>query len=132
MKFEKELKQSNNPSIKKIGEYLAERAKTDPSVAKNLEKEQKTLNKCYAYIKNEARKQAVSGCACIDDETVYGWAVHYYDEDDIDVKCDDKKVEDKPAVHKLSVQKEEEPKHIVRSNKKVKKQDIVEGQISLF
>lgn len=124
MTFEEDLNQSNNPSIKKIGEYLAERAKTDPSVAKNLEKEQKTLDKCYAYIKNEARKQAVNGCACIDDETVYGWAAHYYDEDDIDVKCDDEKVEPKSVVQKI-----EEP---TKPHKKVKKQDIVEGQISLF
>lgn len=121
MAFVEELENTKDSSIKKIGEYLADRAKEDPSVAKNLEKEQKTLDKCYAYIKNEARKQAVNGCACIDDETVYGWAVHYYDEDDIDVKCDDKKVENKPAT-----QKAEGPRP------KVKKQDIIEGQVSLF
>lgn len=121
MTFAEELENTKDPSIKKIGEYLAERAKTDPSIAENLKKEQKTLDKCYTYIKNEARKQAVNECACIDDETVYGWAVHYYDEDDIDVIHSDKKTENKPAT-----QKAEEPKP------KVKKQDITEGQVGLF
>ena len=40
----------------------------------------------WEYIKSEARKQAKNGCACIEDNQVYEWAVHYYDEDDIKVE----------------------------------------------
>lgn len=40
----------------------------------------KTITECFAYIKFEAKKQASNGCAMIDDDVVYGWAVHYYEE----------------------------------------------------
>ena len=35
---------------------------------------------------DEARKQAEKGAnsACIDDQTVYGWAIHYFEEDSIE------------------------------------------------
>ena len=38
------------------------------------------------YACEEARRQADKGArsACIDDETVYGWAIHYFEEDSIE------------------------------------------------
>ena len=46
----------------------------------------KTLAGFMQYACEEARKQADKGArsACIDDETVYGWAVHYFEEDSIE------------------------------------------------
>lgn len=46
----------------------------------------KTLAGFMQYACEEARKQADKGaqCACIDDETVYGWAIHYFEEDSIE------------------------------------------------
>ena len=46
----------------------------------------KTLAGFLQYACEEARKQADKGArsACIDDETVYGWAVHYFEEDSIE------------------------------------------------
>ena len=40
------------------------------------------------YANDEARKQAEKGaqCACIDDQTVYGWAIHYFEEESIEGK----------------------------------------------
>ena len=43
----------------------------------------KTLQGCWNYITAEAKKQAVNGCACIEDNTVFGWAMHYFEEDTI-------------------------------------------------
>ena len=45
----------------------------------------KTLAGFLQYACEEARKQADKGAryACIDDETVYGWAIHYFEEDSI-------------------------------------------------
>lgn len=46
----------------------------------------KTLKDFMRYACNEARKQAEKGAnsACIDDQTVYGWAIHYFEEDSIE------------------------------------------------
>ena len=46
----------------------------------------KTLAGFMRYACDEAKKQAEKGAssACIDDDTVYGWAVHYFEEDSIE------------------------------------------------
>lgn len=48
----------------------------------------KTLAGFMAYAESEARKLAAKGakCACIDDPTVYGWAIHYFEENSIEGK----------------------------------------------
>ena len=38
-----EMQNEKNPAIIRIGNYLIERAKIDPSVARNLQKEKKSL-----------------------------------------------------------------------------------------
>ena len=47
---------------------------------------QKTLASFLKYACDEARKQAEKGAqsACIEDTIVYGWAVHYFEEDSIE------------------------------------------------
>ena len=46
----------------------------------------KTLAGFMKYACGEAKKQAEKGAqsACIDDDTVYGWAVHYFEEDSVE------------------------------------------------
>ena len=46
----------------------------------------KTLAGFMRYACDEAKKQAEKGAssACIDDDVVYGWAVHYFEEDSIE------------------------------------------------
>lgn len=46
----------------------------------------KTLKGCIENIRGQAKKEAVGGCAMIDDEVVFGWAVHYFEEDSIHEK----------------------------------------------
>lgn len=46
----------------------------------------KTLTSFLKYACAEVKKQAEKGAssACIDDDTVYGWAMHYFEEDSIE------------------------------------------------
>lgn len=46
----------------------------------------KTLDGFMTYATEEARKQAEKGAryACIDDSVVFGWAMHYFEEDSIE------------------------------------------------
>ena len=65
-----------------ITEYLNQRAATDPLFAPNLQKPNKSIEECITYILSEVQK---SGCNGFDDDEIYSMAVHYYDEDDIEV-----------------------------------------------
>ena len=42
--------------------------------------EEKCLSQMISFIKSEAKKQAKDGAAMIEDEVVYSWAIHYWDE----------------------------------------------------
>lgn len=74
------LKASNNHE-EVLLIYLKENASED--LAKRINEGEKTLTQCWNYITSEARKQAKNGCACIEDSTVYGWAIHFFEEDSI-------------------------------------------------
>lgn len=72
----------NEEAIKKVKDYLDERAGSDELFAAMYAKPGKNLDACWAYIVNVAKKRG-SGCVCMTDEEVYGLAVHYYCEDDL-------------------------------------------------
>lgn len=61
--------------------YLNENASDD--LVTRINAGTKTLSQCWSYITHEARKQAEHGCACIPDAIVFGWAIHFFEEDDI-------------------------------------------------
>ena len=69
-----------------IKAYLDKMALQDFSFAERYKDEKKSLDKCIQYITSQAKKQAKSGCAAIEDAVVFGWAVHYYQEDNIEVE----------------------------------------------
>lgn len=95
---------------KKIADYLASNA-SDELQAKisSAKAEGVTLADCMDYVKSEARKHAVNGCAVIEDGVVYGWAVHFF-EDEWETR---KKPAPKPAE-----QKPAEPKPVPKTEKK--------------
>lgn len=66
-----------------IKNYLDKRASEDELFAKSYAKENKSLDECCQYILGEARK--LGSEVCVSDEVVFGWAVHYYDEDEIKI-----------------------------------------------
>lgn len=118
---------NNNSHLDKIKAYLDKRAEEDPLFAVTYAKENKNIKDCYSYITSQAKKQASNGCAMIEDDVVYGWAVHYYDEDDIKVeKTSNIRSEVKTSSTKTEVKKEA-PKATIKPKKK---EDV--GQYSLF
>lgn len=54
---------------------------TVPGMDAKMRNPNKNITDMFKYIENQARKQAVNGCAMIEDQEVFGWAVHYYDEE---------------------------------------------------
>lgn len=63
-----------------IKNYLEKRAAEDELFAKTYAKKNKSIDECCNYVMKCAKD---GGCAGYSDEEVFGWAVHYYDEDDI-------------------------------------------------
>lgn len=77
-----------------IKNYLDNRAREDSLFAETYKKANKSIKECCRYIYSQARKLAKgSNSVGIDDATVYGWAVHYYDEDNIKVEASSGRVE---------------------------------------
>ena len=62
--------------------FLNQRAMTDHLFAPNLQKPHKNIEECIPYILSEVQRSGYNGFA---DEEIYSMAVHYYDEDDIEV-----------------------------------------------
>ena len=87
---------ANTPAEQRILEYLqntasetlAEKINTGTPFEKdgNPLLNKKTLSGFMKYACNEARNLAEKGAnsACIDDVTVYGWAIHYFEEESIE------------------------------------------------
>lgn len=69
-----------------IKQYLDNRAATDELFAAKYNNPKKSIQECCSYITGEAYARAEGGTAVISDEEVYGWAVHYYDEENIVIR----------------------------------------------
>ena len=65
-----------------IRQYLESRAASDELFSVTLAKEGKNIDDCCTYILNQVQK---SGCNGFADSEIFGMAVHYYDEDKIEV-----------------------------------------------
>ena len=62
--------------------YLEQRAEEDTLFAKNYRNPAKNIDDCVTYILNYVQK---SGCNGFTDGEIYGQAIHYYDENEIEV-----------------------------------------------
>ena len=65
-----------------IKAYLDERAKNDELFAVSYAKENKNMDDCATFILNQVKR---SKCMGLTDEEVYSLAVHFFDEDDIEI-----------------------------------------------
>lgn len=111
--------------------YLDNRAKTDSLFAETYKKANKSIKECCKYIYSQAEKLAKGGNAVgVDDATVYGWAVHYYDEDDIKVDKVQERVEVVAPASEPA--KAEQPKPQLKPQSKRKRGDDNSLQLSLF
>lgn len=77
------MSEKNKQFKEVIKAYLDKRAQEDELFAKAYAKPQKCIEACYKYIISMARK--LGNAVAVPDEVVYGWAVHYYDEEGIKV-----------------------------------------------
>ncbi len=73
---------ASNHFTRTILTYLELRAESDSLFAESFAKENKNIDDCVTYILNEVQK---SGCMGFADDEIYSMAVHYYDEDDIEI-----------------------------------------------
>ena len=110
---------------KMLLEYLTKYASED--LTHRINNGTKTLAQCWNYIVSEARKKAVGNCACVEDNTVYGWMMHFFEEDGI-------KGEDfNKARSGVSASLKEAPDKVEKADPKPKKKkDILsENQFSM-
>lgn len=85
--------------------------------------EEKSLRQMIDFIMNEAKKKSKDNRAIVKDEVVFGWAIHYWDESNEELKLG--------KATESNIEKETEPKKIKKS--KIKSKDWnPEGQLTLF
>ena len=101
--------------------YLDKIAETDEAFARTYAKPNKNIKECCKYIVSEAKKVKDGQVSVVEDATVYGWAMHYYDEDDI-------KIDDVPKV-KVSTPT---PRTTVKPTPKPEPEKPKERQLSIF
>lgn len=65
-----------------IQNYLDERAQYDELFAENYRKKDRDMDSCIQYILNTVKQ---SGCNGFADDEIYSMAVHFFDEDNIDI-----------------------------------------------
>ena len=112
MKLNLEVGSQNEQIIK---DYLENKA--SEILVEKINNGKKTLKGCWNYIYSEARKRAENNCACIADTEVFGWAIHYFEEDSIN----ESEISYVPVKTVVTKKKEEKSKS-----------NIVIGQMNLF
>lgn len=92
-----------------IKNFLDNLAKEDDKFAKSYAKENKSIEKCCKYIYQEVGKQRKGTATCVgcSDDEIYGLAIHYYDEDDIQI--DENAVKPDAVQHSAPANKESAP-----------------------
>ena len=148
---EENSKQKNSYMTESIADYVIEACQSDEVLAKLALQEQKTLDKCIAYITQKAKKyipkeHGNTACIPMPADTVYGWVREYYNLDDAAIEAEkkrkqeeaDKRAAEERAKAEESRKKAEADKKKTEAEKKAqkaaqkeaKKQDP--GQISFF
>ena len=124
-----------------IKAYLDQRSENDVLFSLRYSKPEKNIDDCVTYILNTVQK---SGCNGFADEEIYSMAVHYYDEDNIDignpVNCQvvvnhvvELTEEEKQQAHKEALQKAQDEAYakLTQPTKRVKQSETANQQ-SLF
>ena len=96
-------------------------------LAEKINAGKKTLTGCWNFIVSEARQKAVSGCACIEDREVFGWALHYFEEDSIEECTSAPKLKSVTTSQKPSKKKE-----VTKQKTKLSPKPQSDDQFSLF
>jgi outer membrane PBP1 activator LpoA protein len=120
MDLQNKLKHKDK-NIQKVLDFVKEQAAIDEMLANKVLLETKTIDKMWNYITSEARKMAVKNTAIVDDQTVYGWALHYF----IEVE------QEKPTTKVETEQQEDEDETCEACSTETKKQEMEQMQLEL-
>lgn len=125
MSIELKLK-AENGTEERVLKYLQENASA--MLAEKINTGTKTLAGAMDYAKDEAHKLARGArYACVEDQTVFGWIIHFFEEDDIKEHEKQKQVQ---KVRTLAPQKKQ-PVKKVEPKKEVQPANE-DGQLMLF
>ena len=112
-----------------VAEYID--ANASDVLVEKINKSDKGISDCWSFIVKQAKEKAGKNRAVgVADMEVFGWAIHYFEEDSIK-KGDTPKIEAK-------VETTKEPIQIVKVEKKPKaepkkpKDDMLPGQMTIF
>lgn len=70
---------ANNATERIILDYFEKNASA--SLKARVEQEKKTIAGALKYASYRAQKQKVGNCACVADEVVFGWIMHYFEDE---------------------------------------------------
>lgn len=70
---------ANNATERIVLEYFEKNA--SDSLKARVEQEKKTIAGALKYASEQAQKQKVGNCACVADEVVFGWIMHYFEDE---------------------------------------------------
>ena len=125
---------ANNANEQRVLDYLE--ANASDVLAEKINTGKKTLKGFFEYASGDAQKLAVNGCACVEDQTVFGWAVHYFEEEDIKEPVtpqEPKAVIKATKAAETPVKAKKVDKPTTRTEKTKKPEDKpVSGQMSFF
>lgn len=135
------------PAFKQtIQDYLDKRAIEDPLFATSYSNPKKNIDDCVTYILNTVKNSGINGYT---DDEVFNMAVHYYDEETIDIGAEincqvvvnhkvelteEEKAEAKEKAIRELINKEKDilKQKPILPKVEIKKTDIKEIQTSLF
>ena len=115
---------AENAGQERVLKYLEENA--SDVLAEKINGGNKTMAGCWTYIVSRARSLAKNSCACVEDAEVYGWAVHYFEEDDLSKEkpAPAKKTEEvDPRIHERYMKTLEEKEKKLEEEQKAKKEE---------
>ena len=112
--------QAENAYETAVLKYLEDNA--SDALAEKINNGNKTLAQCFAYIMGKAQKETMNNCAIMEDKVMYGWAVHFVEEDKIEAEV------------KVKAKAIPEPKEIIKKTEKKQAKTVEknEEQLSLF
>lgn len=74
---------AENDQMRLVAKKLLDEFNKDQNLSRAYFDRKVTLDAVIKYITSEARKAAVNNCAMIDDQTVYGWAIHFVQDGEV-------------------------------------------------
>ena len=132
---------ASNAFKETIKAYLEKLVQEDELFAETYKKENKNLDECCNYVMQCAKQGGSQGYA---DEEVFGWAVHYYDEDDlknikpisgkvvvnhsVELTLEDKALAKEKAIEALIEESKVEARKNISENIELSPEDIEEAK----